>query len=99
MYVHVPAFHALKCHGKGVRTKKKLRKENRGKRGYVGSAIVREYASVKSSDYEKESSREGYDDDDDEMAAQLNEKGSRAVPQSNKPVSYSPFPLHYAEYH
>ena len=41
MYVHVPAFHAWKCHGKGARTNRKLRKEKTGKRGYVGSDIAR----------------------------------------------------------
>lgn len=42
MYVHVPAFQAWKCHGKGARTSRKLRKEKREKRGYVGSDMARE---------------------------------------------------------
>ena len=37
MKEQVPEFQACKCHGRGTRQQMKPRKENIGKRGYVGS--------------------------------------------------------------
>ena len=35
--MHVPAFHACRCHERGRRPRKTPQKEKIGKRGYVGS--------------------------------------------------------------
>lgn len=40
MYAQVPTFHACKCHGRGIKTKTKLRNAKMGKSGYVGSIIL-----------------------------------------------------------